>query len=94
LKIKGFIWFEEIIEKLERKHHVRQEEVREVFANRPKFRYVEKGHHSGENVYVALGHTNAGRRLIVFFVYKKDKSALILSGRNMTSAERKKYEKK
>ena len=37
MKIKGFIWFEEIIEKLDRKHHVRQEEVREVFANRPKF---------------------------------------------------------
>lgn len=94
MKIKGFIWFEEILEKLERKHHVRQEEVREVFANRPKFRFVEKGHHSGENVYAALGQTNAGRHLIVFFVYKKDKDALILSARNMTPAERKKYEQK
>jgi uncharacterized DUF497 family protein len=94
LKIKEVIWFEEIIEKLEQKHHVRQEEVREVFANRPKFRFVEKGHRSGENVYAALGITNAGRRLIVFFVYKKDKSALILSARNMTFAERKKYEQK
>ena len=94
MKIKGFIWFEEIIEKLERKHRVRQEEVREVFAHRPKFRFVEKGHHSGENVYAALGNTNAGRRLIVFFVYKKDKSALILSSRNMTPAERKKHEQK
>ena len=94
MKIKGFIWFEEILEKLERKHHVRQEEVREVFENRPKFRFVEKGHHSGENVYAALGQTNADRHLIVFFVYKKDKSVLILSARNMTPAERKKYEQK
>jgi uncharacterized DUF497 family protein len=94
LEITGFIWFEEIIEKLERKHHVRQEEVREVFANRPKFRFVEKGHRSGGNVYAALGQTNAGRRLIVFFVHKRDKSALILSARNMTIAERKKYEQK
>ena len=94
MKIKGFIWFQEILEKLERKHHVRQEEVREVFASRPKFRLVEKGHHAGENVYAALGRTNAGRLLIVFFVYKKDKGALILSARDMTPAERKKYEQK
>jgi uncharacterized DUF497 family protein len=94
VKIEGFIWFEEIIQKLERKHHVRREEVREVFASSPKFRFVEKGHHSKENVYAALGQTNAGRRLIVFFVHKKDKSALILSARNMTPAERKKYEQK
>ncbi len=94
MKIKGFIWFEEILEKLARKHHVQQEEVREVFANRPKFRFVEKGHHSEENVYAALGQTNAGRHLIVFFVYKKNKDALVLSARNVTPAERKKYEQK
>jgi uncharacterized DUF497 family protein len=94
LKIRELIWLEEIIEKLERKHHVRQEEVREVFANRPKFRFVEKGHYPGENVYAALGQTNAGRHLIVFFVCKQNRSALILSARNMTPTERKKYEQK
>ena len=94
MKIKRFIWFEEILGKLEQKHRVRQEEVREAFANRPKFRFIEKGHRAGENVYAALGQTNEGRRLIVFFVHKKDQGALILSARDMTPAERKRYEQK
>ena len=94
MKIKGLIWFEEIIEKLERKHHVQQEEVKEVFLSRPKFRFVEKGHRFEEHVYAAMGRTNEGRYLIVFFVYRQDKSALILSARDMTPAERKKYEQK
>ncbi len=78
---------------LERKHNVRQAEIREVFAHRPQFRFVEKGHRRSENVYAALGQTKAGRYLIVFFVYKKDGRALVLSARDMTQAERRKYEK-
>jgi len=92
LKIVGFIWFEDIIEKLAQKHGVQQQEVREVFANLPQFRFVEKGHRPGENVYAALGQTNAGRYLVVFFVYRKDRRALILSARDMTHAERRRYE--
>ena len=38
--------------------------------------------------------TDSGRFLIVFFVYKKGNQALILSARDMTDAERKRYEKK
>jgi len=94
LKITGFIWLEEIIEKLEQKHHVKQKEVREVFANLPNFRFVEKGHLFGENVYATLGHTDGGRYLTTFFVRKKDGRALILSARDMTRAERRRYEKK
>lgn len=71
MKIEGLIWLDEIIEKLIAKHHVRQDEIREVFTNRPHFRSVERGHRKGENVYAALGQTSAGRYLIVFFVYKK-----------------------
>ncbi len=94
MKVVGFIWLGEIIEKLERKHDVKQYEVREVFANRPQFRRVEKGHRPGENIYAAGGQTVAGRYLIVFFVYKKDKRALILSARDMTRAERRQYERR
>jgi len=32
----------------------------------PYFRFVEKGHRSGENVYAARGQTKNGRYLIVF----------------------------
>lgn len=93
MKITGLIWYDEIIEKLERKHGVKQHEVLEVLEKRPQFRFVEKGYRKGENVYAVLGRTRAGRYLIVFFVYKKDKHALILSARGMTPSERKKYEK-
>jgi len=41
-----------------------------------------------------MGQTESGRYLIVFFIYKKDNRALILSARDMTPAERKRYEKK
>ena len=94
MRISGIIWLENILDKLERKHAVKQEEVREIFANPPRFRLVEKGHRRGEDVYSAMGQTEAGRYLIIFFVLKKDGRALILSARDMTNPERKKYGKK
>jgi uncharacterized DUF497 family protein len=94
LKVTGFIWLDDIVEKLHQKHGVLPEEVREVFNNRPKFRFVEKGHRPGENVYFAAGQTMDGRYLIIFFVSKKDKRALILSARDMTRSERKRHERK
>lgn len=94
MKVTGLIWFEDIIEKLAQKHHVQQQEVREVFADLPKFRFAEKGHRPDEDVYAAFGRTDAGRYLTIFFVCKKDKRALILSARDMTHAERRRYERK
>jgi uncharacterized DUF497 family protein len=94
LKIEGLIWLDEIIEKLIRKHNVYQHEIREVLDNQPHFRFVEKGYRPGENVYAAMGQTNSGRYLIVFFVYKRDRRALILSARDMTYAERRRYEQR
>ena len=52
LEIKGIIWIDEILEKPLRKQNVRQHQVKEVLTNQPRFRFVEKGHRSGENVYV------------------------------------------
>jgi uncharacterized DUF497 family protein len=94
MKISGFIWLEEIVQKLLWKHSVRTEEASEIFLNQPKFRFIEKGHRKDENVYAAFGQTDAGRYLICFFVYKKDNRALILSVRDMTDAERKLYGRK
>lgn len=94
MKITGIIWLEDIVEKLLWKHNVKQHEVIEVLQNEPRFRLIEKGHREGENVYSASSQTDAGRYLIVFFVYKKDRRALILSARDMSSAERRKYERK
>jgi uncharacterized DUF497 family protein len=94
MKIRGLIWLEEIIEKLERKHSVSQDEVREVFANSPHFRFVEKGYRRGEDVYAALGRTDAGRYLIIFFIRKSGGQALVVSGRGMSASERRAYEQR
>lgn len=92
--IHGIIWLEEIVEKLELKHSVFQHEVLELFSNSPYFRFVEKGHKPEENLYAALGVTDAGRYLILFFVYKSNRKALVTSARDMTDSERKRYEKR
>jgi uncharacterized DUF497 family protein len=94
LKISALIWLEGFVEKVARKHNVSREEVRQAPLNSKHFRFVEKGHRAGENVYSALGQTETGRYLIVFFVYKKKEQALILSARDMTNAERARYDKK
>lgn len=94
MKISSIIWLEEIVEKINAKHLVGLDEVREVLDSSSHFRFVEKGHRPGENVYSALGQTDSGRYPIIFFVYKKGKQALILSARDMTDTERKRYEKK
>jgi len=60
----------------------------------PKFRYVEKGHRKGDNVYSALGQSDSGRYIIVIFIYKYKNLALILSARDMDKKERRRYERK
>jgi len=94
MKIEGIIWLTEIVEKLAFKRDVEPDEVEEVFENKPKIRFVEKGEQKGENVYLALGRTVAGRYLSVLFIYKKTKEALILSARDMADKERRQYGKK
>ncbi len=91
MRIEGFIWLEEIVEKLEIKHQVTPDEVEEVFANRPMVKRMNKGHVRGEDVYRALGQTEAGRYLTIFLIHKMTHEALILSARDMDAKERKSY---
>jgi uncharacterized DUF497 family protein len=93
LIIHGIIWLEEIVNKLEQKHSVTCREVVELLSASPLYHFVEMGHRPGEKVYAALGTTDAGRYLILFFVYKANRKALIISARDMTDSERKRYEK-
>ncbi|MBI1761674.1 MAG: BrnT family toxin [Acidobacteria bacterium] len=92
--IDDFIWLPNIVDKLVVKHHVAPDEVEEVFFNRPKYRFVENGERSGEDLYAATGRTDAGRYLIVFYIFKLHRTALILSARDMDKKERKRYERK
>jgi len=93
LKISGLIWLDETIEKLIKKHNVKQTEVYEALKNKPYFHFVEKGCYDDENVYASLSQTDGGRYLIVFFIYKKDGRAIILSARDMSKSERRRYGK-
>ena len=89
--VSGFVWLDEIVEKLIVKHAVDPVEVEELFRGKPRFRFVEKGRQKGEDVYVALGQTDAGRYLVVFFIRKAGGRVLPISARDMTPAERKRY---
>jgi uncharacterized DUF497 family protein len=92
--IDDFFWLPDIIDKLIVKHHVTEAEVEEVFFNGAYYRFVEKGYRRGEDVYAAMGQTDAGRYLIVFFIHKGGNIALILSARDMDQKERRRYEKR
>jgi uncharacterized protein len=92
--IDDSIWLPDIVDKLAIKHQVTQDEVEEVFFNRPRYRFVESGHQPGEDVYAAGGQSDAGRYPIVFFIHKTSNVALILSARDMERKERRHYERK
>ncbi len=92
--IEDIIWLPHIVDKLAWKHHVMPREVEEVLFDNPFYRKVQKGHIPGEDLYAALGQTEGGRYLIVFFVYKTTREALLISARDMSKKERRQYERK
>ncbi len=92
--VDDFIWLPDISSKIAAKHHVTEEEVEDVFFNNPRYRFVEAGNNKGEDLYSALGQTDAGRYLVVFFIYKHSNIALILSVRDMDKDERRRYGRK
>lgn len=92
--VDDFVWLPDIIDKLAEKHAVIVDEVEEIFFHQPRFRRVESGNRPGEDVYSAMGQTDSGRYLIVFFISKADNTALILSARDMDKSERRRYERK
>jgi len=92
--IDDFIWLPSILDKVEVKHQVLQDEAEEVFFNKPRFRFVELGNQKGEDVYSLSGQTEAGRYLIIFFIHKSSNTALILSARDMDRKERRRYGRK
>jgi len=92
--IEGFIWLADIVDKIEAKHGVTISEVENIFTGKPLFNKIKKGNVRGEDLYRALGQTNSGRYLVVFFLYKETSEALVISARDMTDKERKNYAKR
>ena len=94
MEIRNIIWIDVFVDKIWEKHHVKTDEVEDVFDSSPKVRFIKDGDVKGENMYAAMGQTRGGRYLIVFFILKQNGSALIVSARDMSRKERRFYEKK
>ena len=92
--IDDFVWLPDIVEKVAAKHGVAQEEAEDVFFDAPRYWFVESGSRAGEDVYAALGQSDGGRYLVVFFILKPANVALVLSAREMDRSERRRYERK
>ena len=81
-----------VASKIASKHNVTSKEVREVFSNayfKPKIYRSDRI----REAYVAYGCTLGGRYLMVaFFLYNK--TAKVVTARELTPKERKRYERK
>lgn len=91
MRIHRIIWLPDIVEKNERKHGVAPWEVEEVLHGQIAVRKVARGRVRGEDVYLALGQSDAGRYLSVFFILKPDGAVLPISARDMDQKERRLY---
>lgn len=94
MKIDEVIWLRAFVDKIASKHGVETFEVEEALSNKPKIRRIEKGKREGEDVYMALGRTDAGRYLAILFIDKGNGEVLPLSARDMADKERRSYGRK
>ena len=92
--IDDIVWLDSIVDKLAWKHNVMTSEVEDVLSGRCRIFKKETGRVDGEHLYNALGQTNQGRYLSIFFIKKLNNKALIITSRDMNRKERKRYEKK
>jgi uncharacterized DUF497 family protein len=91
MKIDQILLLPEYEDKLLAKHQVTPDEVEDVVLDRPHIRFIERGSRADEDMYAAYGQTRAGRYLVVFFILKLSRVALVVSARDMDEAERKRY---
>lgn len=90
-RIEGFDWDEGNLEKNKIKHNVSKKESEDVFLNKPLRFFGDEVHSKTEKRYGALGKTNKGRRLAIFFTIRKNKIRVI-SARNQGKEEKTIYE--
>lgn len=91
MQVNEVIWLSEIEDKLWEKHRFSPVEAEEVLFGKPHIRFVERGHQQDEDLYAAYGQTESGRYVIVFYVLKHGRRALVISARDMDSKERQVY---
>lgn len=66
----------------------------EVFRNRPRIFLTEIADQYGESRYDALGRTDTGRYITSFFALMPGSIAKVISAREMTAKERRRYGRK
>lgn len=91
MKIRKILWKSAFVEKIERKHHVLTLEIEEILKGKKKVKRIARGNVKGEDVYLAMGQTETGRYLSIFFILKKNGSILPISAREMDAREKKRY---
>jgi len=92
--VEEIIWLDDVVQKLAWKHNVLPMEVEEVLSGDCRIFRKEKGRVEGEHLYNALGQTESGRYLSVFFIKKLGDRALIVTARDMIKTERRRYGRK
>ncbi|MBL8008807.1 MAG: BrnT family toxin [Ignavibacteria bacterium] len=91
IDIEGFEWDVGNLDKNYNKHGVINKECEEVFKNNPLYINHDLIHSTrGKQRYQALGKTNTGRNLFLSFTVRKNRIRII-SARDMSKNERKKY---
>ena len=88
----GFEWDGGNIAKNWDKHDVSAGECEQIFFNKPLIVKRDRRHSTLENRYYVLGRTNMNRLLFAVFTVRNDKIRII-SARDMTESEIKRYPK-
>ena len=91
-KLEGFDWNRGNIKKNWAKHKVNAKEAEEVFFNKPLLISFDQKHSKKEKRFRILGKTNKKRKLFISFTLR-NKKIRIISARDMSKKERRKYEK-
>jgi uncharacterized DUF497 family protein len=88
----GFEWDDGNLTKSWDKHEVSEGECEQVYFRQPLIVRRDKKHSKLENRYYVLGRTDAERLLFMVFTVRNNKIRII-SARDMTRAEKKRYRK-
>ena len=87
MRIRTFQWDDGNVLHLALAHGIEPEEAEEVFAVAPLFRRTKRGH------YTAFGRTLSGRLLVVVFAVETPGVARVITGWDMSPAERRYYQR-
>ena len=88
--LESFEWDAGNSDKNWHRHAVRQVEAEQVLLSRPLVLTADVKHSQKEPRFIALGHTDAGRHLMVVFAVRGNR-VRVISARAMSKAEQQAY---